>query len=964
MTRMIERWFPCADVSSHSRSGWGSGNSEIQLFPWFAKRPTAQAKAAVICSLLPWPDDEAEQKHLQGLVRLAMTGRYAAVDALRSAILQANGQRTALLDPFSGRGMIPLESARLGLPAYGVDYSPVAVLASHLLTDYPFRDWSSEPEIAFTASDEPAAENTDPKANETDKDRGFQLRIETAAGELRLVRDVDAVLAEVGRRYEESMDEFYPTYRGKRPWAYLWAVSLPCSECGRSFPLVGSYELRPPSTRRGERGEPDLQDPGQSFYIDADQESGKWEVVVHEGKPRRTPIRQVPTGKSRYDASGKVAACPFCTHPHAKNIHIRMAADELGHDALLLACDIDTAVGKSYRPVTEPERQAVDRACQALAGESGFSPLLPARPAEGIPPGNTWTVQATVYGAKTYGDLMNDRQTLSFIRLAKAIEQVAAELRSLGVSRDYTRALAGYAGAVLARKLRRATRGATLDPSRQGIHDIFQTESSLNYSYDYLEVGLGDGPGSWNSVADGTKSALATAVPPFPEGPPVDIRQGSAAELPFASEWFDVVVTDPPYEAMIDYTDASDLFYVWLKRALFSTWPELSVTSSEFGVQEKTEEIIVKKGGTTVGDPRDRDHYDRLITKAFSEARRVVHPDGVVTIVFGHGEPEVWRRLLASIQGAGLVLSGSWPAKTEQGGKSGFSNIVTTLTMACRPAMPNRPVGLKAQVQSQIKAAVKSRIDMWERSGLAPTDMLMAAAGPAMEIVGHYSQVKDITGAPLDPMGYPIGTDLTRPRRQSGKRPGQRPQGYLEWARQAVQEYARIEIDHHPLETFDARTRFALWWIQLFRKSLTADSELRWQTLAADLDERSVQGIIIRTKKGARFADAQGMTIRVSQESAVIDVAMAMAAAWPEGMKAVGEVLASAERQDDPFLWAAVTFLSERFPESDPDAMAWTKILRNRIGVMSAAKAVAAALKQEPWGEMQGMLDFPDLAGA
>jgi hypothetical protein len=81
-------------------------------------------------------------------------------------------------------------------------------------------------------------------------------------------------------------------------------------------------------------------------------------------------------------------------------------------------------------------------------------------------------------------------------------------------------------------------------------------------------------------------------------------------------------------------------------------------------------------------------------------------------------------------------------------------------------------------------------------------------------------------------------------------------------------------------------------------------------------------------------------------------------------MKAIGEVLASAERQDDPFLWAAVTFLSERFPESDPDAMAWTKILRNRIGVMSAAKAVAAALKQEPWGEMQGMLDFPDLAGA
>jgi hypothetical protein len=179
-----------------------------------------------------------------------------------------------------------------------------------------------------------------------------------------------------------------------------------------------------------------------------------------------------------------------------------------------------------------------------------------------------------------------------------------------------------------------------------------------------------------------------------------------------------------------------------------------------------------------------------------------------------------------------------------------------------------------------------------------------------------------------------------------------------------VQEHARIEIDHHPLETFDARTRFALWWVQLFGKSLTADSELRWQTLAADLDERSVQGIIIRTKKGARFADAQGMTIRVSKESAVIDVAMAMAAAWPEGIKVVGEVLGAADRQEDAFLWAAVTFLSERLPESDPDAVAWTKILRNRTGVMSAANAVAAAIKQTSWRDMQGTLDFPDLPGA
>ena len=41
---MIERWFPCAEVSEASQVGWGSGNAESSLWVWFAKRPLVQAK--------------------------------------------------------------------------------------------------------------------------------------------------------------------------------------------------------------------------------------------------------------------------------------------------------------------------------------------------------------------------------------------------------------------------------------------------------------------------------------------------------------------------------------------------------------------------------------------------------------------------------------------------------------------------------------------------------------------------------------------------------------------------------------------------------------------------------------------------------------------------------------------------------------------------------------------------------
>jgi hypothetical protein len=105
MTRMIERWFPSAGVSDNSSRGWGSGNAEISLFMWFAKRPTAQAKAAVVCSLLPWPDTESEQERLQSMVGKAMKGRYAEWSELQAEITKSHPHGASVLDPFVMRNM-------------------------------------------------------------------------------------------------------------------------------------------------------------------------------------------------------------------------------------------------------------------------------------------------------------------------------------------------------------------------------------------------------------------------------------------------------------------------------------------------------------------------------------------------------------------------------------------------------------------------------------------------------------------------------------------------------------------------------------------------------------------------------------------------------------------------------------------------------------------------------------------
>jgi putative DNA methylase len=888
MTRMIERWFPCAEVSEASASGWGSGKSEKALFTWFAARPLAQAKAAVLTSLLPWPDDTQERRRLQDLVRKAMTGQDAAHAEIIAELAKAHPNGASILDMFSGRAMIPLEAARLGVRAHGIDYSPVATLAGQLLADFPLRDWSDEPPLPF----------------------GGHGAMSTRAS--RLLDDTRVFLDEVVRRWEASMAGVYPEVNGKKPWGYLWAVTLPCQECGRRFPLTGSLILRHSLTAK--------HDAGQSYRIDADRASGEFRAVIHDGSPSGNPTL-VATLKGGKAVRGKSAICPFCGHVHPTALHRRVSSEGQGQDFLLLVADLDPLVGKSFRTPTDEERLAVARASAELKSEPDFSVGTSAVPDERIPAGNGSVIQPSLYGAKTYGDLCNDRQTLGFVRLARVIAGLGSELvEEHGLSETYAAALTGYACSVFVRKLMRSTRGAKLDPNnrpgsnRVMIGNIFAIEASVAFSYDYFETGLSDGPGTWPSLADGTVAVLRNQAGRA-MGTPADLERGSATNLWLRDASVTAVITDPPYDKMIPYSDASDLFYVWLKRALMTTAPWFSFTAHPDGVQEKSQEAIVKKEGA--GDHRTQAHYDETIAEAFTEARRIVQDDGVVTIVFGHGDPDVWHRLLGAITRAGLVLTGSWPAKTEGGGSAGSANIVTTLTMACRPAPELRPMGRANVVEAEVRREVQARIAMWDSAGLAPTDQLMASAGPAMEAVGRYAQVLDNLGEPVDPTYYLIV------------------------ARKAVGDATSVPIENLPLETFDVRTRFALGWARLYGRSVAPKSEARWQALAADLTMDELKGVLADASKGVRFSLAQDWKGVVSGTSSVIDVAMAMARSWSEGLDEVGEVLAASQRSlDDPYLWAAMAFLSSKLPEADPDALAWTGLVRSKRGIGTASREV------------------------
>ena len=125
------------------------------LHLWWARRPLAAARAVLWASLVddpsahpdrfPTEEDQAAERQrlfdiLTELVKWKNSNNPRILDAAKAEIVAScDGELPNILDPFCGGGTIPLEAQRLGLPAYGGDLNPVAVLISKAMVEIPPR---------------------------------------------------------------------------------------------------------------------------------------------------------------------------------------------------------------------------------------------------------------------------------------------------------------------------------------------------------------------------------------------------------------------------------------------------------------------------------------------------------------------------------------------------------------------------------------------------------------------------------------------------------------------------------------------------------------------------------------------------------------------------------------------------------------------------------------------------------
>jgi adenine-specific DNA methylase len=532
------------------------------------------------------------------------------------------------------------------------------------------------------------------------------------------------------------------------PVGYLWARTIPCQNpsCGVEIPLIRQFWLARKKNKRI----------AYRPVVDMRQHTVEFELLAGAELKRAEEEGFDPTNGTTSRAKAECLVCGQVTK--AKQVRRLARNGNMGQRLVAVVLHHPNETGKKYRLATEGDQEdfaAAETHLKKVLSEWGH--LESALPDETIPV-MSGTFNAPLYGLDRWSKLFNPRQQLALVvflqKVRGSYEEIEAECREL-VERtegkaaaldpeELAKAVAGYLAIVLNRL---ADKNATLvvwHNTGEKIEHVFGRQA-LPMTWDYVELNVFSGVnGDWTSNRDWVLRYIEnngwTALAP------ATIGQASATDLRYPDDYFDAVLTDPPYYNSVPYADLSDFFYVWLKRSVGHHFPELFSTP----LSPKSEEAVEMAGW----DPdrygyKDREFFETHLRDSFREIHRVLKPDGVSVIVYAHKTTEGWEAMLNALVDAGLIVTGSWPVHTEMKTRlraAQSAALASSIYMVCRKAK-REPWGLWDDVRRDVKRRVEEKLAfLWEQDLIRGGDFFIAAIGPGMESFSRYERVETAAG--------------------------------------------------------------------------------------------------------------------------------------------------------------------------------------------------------------------------
>lgn len=398
------------------------------------------------------------------------------------------------------------------------------------------------------------------------------------------------------------------------------------------------------------------------------------------------------------------------------------------------------------------------------------------------------------------------------------------------------------------------------------------------------------------------------------------VLHGSATRLPWPDNYFDAVITDPPYYDNVPYSDLADFFYVWLKRTVGDLYPELFATP----LTPKSEEMVAdasKAGGMEQAKRR----FEEKLTQAFREIHRVLKPDGIAVIVFAHKTTEAWETVISALLEAGLYMTASWPIHTEMQARlraQESAALASSIYMVCRKRT-EETVGEFAEVRGEIEARVRGKLAQFWNEGIRGADFFMSAIGPAVEVFGRYSRVERASGDAVS------------------------VKELLEYVRKVVSEFALERILRSAqLGGVDAETRFYLLWRWTYNHTMVHFDEARKLAQSVGVELEKLWGSLGLAKKTKEY-----IAVRAPQErgaelernthfTTMIDALHYALWLWGRNdRKGLAEHLTQTYGGNEIF-WQVAQAISEVLPEGDKEK----QLLQ---GFLSGRKTLSQAVYQQ-----------------
>jgi putative DNA methylase len=235
---------------------------------------------------------------------------------------------------------------------------------------------------------------------------------------------------------------------------------------------------------------------------------------------------------------------------------------------------------------------------------------------------------------------------------------------------------------------------------------------------------------------------------------------GRAAQMDAQSQTLSMsklISTDPPYYDNIGYADLSDFFYVWLRRTLRSTFPdlfstlavpkaeELVATPYRHGSKEEAEEFFLSGMTQAMHRLAQEAHaaFPVTIYYAFKQAEKATDTGSVST---------GWETFLDAVIGAGFGVSGTWPMRSELASRNisrDTNALASSIVLACRKRSVNAPIATRRDFASTLRAELPLALRRLQEGNIAPVDLAQAAIGPGMAVYTRYAKVVDAGSNPV-----------------------------------------------------------------------------------------------------------------------------------------------------------------------------------------------------------------------